>query len=348
VFYQLFSIPVPNILQKSFGIINEKYIPFVSLKHLRLFWFGIYSLTFMRFESLNSNARLIIENRNTAQSKISRLVKKEKLTHSFHSIIKNLKLVTKDSVVIIDFSTFCGFQILTLALQTTMGRAVPLFFDIIIYPIRDVTSQNIFIIETIKKFKEIIGVNPTFVLDRGFAIPTLIEHFVKNQIFFYVRSKKGKHIILTDKHGKEEKIPIFKTDKVDRTIKSYGYILRLIVSNKSKKHDEPWYIITNNFDLKRKKIVDIYYFRFEIEETFKDLKHLYELDKFLIKKILTFKVLLWFVILGLIMAYFIEIAKEKLKENCKQKLSFVRSWFEGIQRSLFVSLINSYRTRQFY
>lgn len=229
-----------------------------------------------------------------------------------------------------------------------MGRAVPLYFDIILYPIYDAISQNIFIINTIKKFKEIIGVNPTFVLDRGFAIPSLIEYFVKSQIFFYVRSKKGKHVILTDRYGKEEKLPIFKIDKPDTTIKSYGYILRLIVSNKSKKHDEPWYIITNNFDLKRKKIIDIYYFRFEIEETFKYIKHLYELNKFLIKKMLTFKVLLWFVILGLIMAYFIEIAKDKLKENCKQKLSYVRYWFEGIQRSLFVSLINSYRTRQFY
>jgi len=337
-----------NILQKSLQIIYEKFVPHVSLKHYKLFLFGISSLTLIRFQSLNGNARLIVENTNTAISKMKRLVKKEKLISSFSSIISNLHLVTKDSVVIIDFSTFCGFQVLTLGLQTKLGRAVPLYFDIILYPIYDETSQNIFILKTISAFKKILGFYPQFVLDRGFAIPVLIEYFVKNQIVFYVRSKQGKYVTITDKYGKETRLPIFKADKVDTTIKTYDYILRLIVSNKPKDKEEPWYIITNNFDLKRKKIIDIYYYRFEIEETFKDLKHLYDLDKFLIRKILTFKILLWFVILGLILAYFIELAKEKLKENSKQKLSFVRSWFEGIQRSLFVSILNVSHNRQFY
>lgn len=337
-----------NILQKSFAIINEKYTPYVSLRHLKLFWFGIYTLVFMRFESLNGNARTLIENKNTACSKIQRLVKKEKLIGSFSSIVSNLNLLTKDSIVIIDFSTFCGFQILTLALQTRLGRAIPLYFDIITYPIYDETSQNIFILKTIKKLHGILGFYPQFVMDRGFAIPALIEFFVKNNIFFYVRSKQGKYIILTDKKGCETRLPVSQVGQKDKTIKSYGYVLRLIISQKPKDKEEPWYIITNNFDLKRKRIIDVYYYRFEIEETFKDIKHIYDLDKFLIKKELTFKILLWFVILGLILAYFIETARVQLVENVHKKLSFVRDWFEGIQRSLFVSAINLTISRQFY
>lgn len=337
-----------NILQKSFQIIQEKFIPYVSLRHLKLFWFGIHALTFMRFESLNGNARLLIENRKTASSKIYRLTKKEKIIYSFSSIVSHLNLITRKNIVIIDFSTFCDFQVLTLALQTRLGRAIPLYFDLIQYPILDETSQNIFIINTIKKFKETVGFYPQFVLDRGFAVPSLIEFFVRNNIVFYVRSKQGKNIIIADKYGRETKLLANKINSFDIQMKAYGYVLRLVVSNKPKNKEEPWYIITNNFDLKRKEIIDIYYYRFEIEETFKDLKHLYDLDKFLIKKMLTFKTLLWFIILGLILAYFIKLAKEKLKENSKQKLSFVRNWFEGMHRTLFISTLNSSHNRQFY
>jgi hypothetical protein len=48
-------------------------------------------------------------------------------------------------------------SVLTLALQTREGRATALFFDILTYPIAEATSQNIFIEEKQRKFRNIVG-----------------------------------------------------------------------------------------------------------------------------------------------------------------------------------------------
>jgi hypothetical protein len=333
-----------TILSQVMKIINKEFIPNVPRKHFHQFVFGVKALTLSRFQSLNSNARIILENRSTAESKIYRLTKNEKILRSFYRILKHLDLIDEQSIVIIDFSTFCGFQVLTLALQTKEGRAIPLFFDVITYPIREATSQNLFIIETIKRFKEIIGFYPQFVLDRGFAIPSLVQFFIKNNIFFYVRSKMGKNVLIPDKEGKERSVPLSQIKPFDSNVLAYGFSLRLIISNKSKKSKEPWYIFTNNFDLKRKEIIEIYYYRFEIEETFKDLKYLFELNQLTIKKKLTFKILLWFFILAIWTIYLLKerlkYTLEQVKTNTHKKLSHIRYYFESIQRSIFNSAFN--------
>ena len=53
----------------------------------------------------------------------------------------------------------------------------------------------------------------------------------------------------------------------------------------------------------RTKIVRIYYRRFEIEETFKDMKHIFELRLTRLNKPLSLKLLLWFVSLGIALLY---------------------------------------------
>jgi Transposase DDE domain len=342
-----------NILSQTLEIISQEFIPYVSQKHLHLFKFGLQALALTRFQSLNSNARIAVANRHTAESKIYRLARKEAILKSFFNILSHLNLVNQNSVVIIDFSTFCGFQVLTLALQTRFGRAIPLFFDIITYPIENPTSQNLFIVETIKKFREIIGFYPRFVLDRGFAIPSLIDFFMKNQIIFYVRSKSGKHVIVPGRGKNREKIvPLSQIRIYDSNISAYGYLLRLIISPKPQKDEEPWYIFTNDFDLKRKEIIDVYYYRFEIEETFKDLKYVSNLKQFFIKKKLTFKIVLWFFILTVWLAHFLDEKFKnfinKTKTNAHKELSRFRYWFEAIQRSFCFSFLNfSYRRHVF-
>lgn len=84
--------------------------------------------------------------------------------------------------------------------------------------------------------------------------------------------------------------------KKDIRIRPYGYPLRLIVSppppeKKGKLLKERRYILTNDFEFSREEVLDIYRHRFEIGETFKDLKHVSKLRKFFIKKKLTFKIL---------------------------------------------------------
>jgi hypothetical protein len=53
----------------------------------------------------------------------------------------------------------------------------------------------------------------------------------------------------------------------------------------------------------RNKIVKIYYHRFEIEEAFKDMKHLFELKHAQFYKPQSLKMLLWLVMLGIAALY---------------------------------------------
>lgn len=330
-----------NILQESFTVVNRYFVSQVNVQQRKLFQFAAAAFILSpRFESLNSNARQVVENTNTASSKLFRLLRNDRLLASFPRIVKTCRLLSPESIVIIDFSTFCGFQVLTLALQTRAGRAIPLHVDCLTYPILSVGSQNIFIIETIRKFITLYGIKPRFVLDRGFAIPSLVKFFVDEHIVFYVRCKQAKSVTISDKHENDYTICANRLKHtVDTTVRAYENLtLRLVKSHfNPKKHKEPWYIITSDFETKRKDIIEIYYYRFEIEETFKDLKHLFGLKQFFIKRMRSFKVLLWCMILKMILAYLVQGKLQEISAHAKKQLSFVKQFSEAVQRTIIVS-----------
>lgn len=362
-----------DLVKNVIGVINQNFIPHVPLKHIHLFKFGLATISLPNFESLNSNARIWggVDNRSTAESKMYRLLKNETVRELFPRILKVLGWITPQSIVIIDFSTFTAgwshpeFQVLTFGLQTYLGRAIPLFFDIICYPILKEGSQNIFIINAIKKFKAIFGFYPQFILDRGFAIPSLIKFFISEGIIFYVRSKSGKVVkILSmreikDMEELDKLIPAGKIKEKDVMVKVYGHPMRLVISDKKTENKEPWYILTNDFTSPRKKVIETYYHRFEIEETFKDLKHLKNLEKTQIKSEKSFRTTLWFMILGCWLAYLVQISYQKttetlksfsnglyhaVKVNAHKTLSFFRSFFEAVQRCFY--FVHAYLTRK--
>lgn len=359
-----------NVLTRNIvNTINRYFISHVSLKHIHLFRFGLITISLPNFQSLNSNARIWggSDNRSTAESKMYRLLKNETIRNVFVTILKGLQLITPESIVNVDFSTFAGgwshpeFQVLTFGVQTYIGRAIPIFFDIIRYPIEYAGSQNIFIIEAIKKFKNIFDFYPVFVFDRGFAIPSLITFLVNEGIVFYVRSKSGKTVRIISMKSFKDMVEVDRLVKAhqikekDTTVKVYGKPMRLVISDKDGKDKEPWYILTSDFSSPRKKILETYYFRFEIEETFKDLKHLRNLEHIQVKTEKSFRTTLWFMILGCWLAYFIQIIQEKTKQtvttihqsiriNSHKTLSFFRTFFESIQRCFY--FIHAYLTRK--
>jgi large-conductance mechanosensitive channel len=323
-----------NSLEKTVSVIKSNILPYVIPKHKGLFEFGLQALSLRSFKTLNSNARKTIANRNTAQSKIYRLVKNPKLINNFHYILHNLTLVKKSSLVNIDFSTFCGFETLGFGVQTGYGRAIPVWADCITYPIEEATSQNIFIIDQIKEFGKTLGFYPRFVFDRGFMIPSLVEFMLKANIIFYIRIKAGKHVKLRkdDKKG----VPAEEVESNTKIIHAYKTKLRIIRSDKPANENQPWYILTNDFKTPRDKIIKIYYYRFEIEEVFKDMKHIFDMNKLWIKKKQTFRVLLWFVIIAFWIAYLTGIIKSYLqaKTHIKKRLSWVKLWFEDFEREI--------------
>lgn len=322
-----------NILLQTVNLFNNKVSPLIGKQHKRLFTFGFQALSLQDFVSLNSNARSIVGNRSTAESKIFRLVSKETIQEYFHRLASSLRLVRPTDTVNVDFSSFCGFEVLTFAKQTLLGRAIPLYFAPLTYPVYlSEKSQTLFTIREIKKFKEIFGFYPSFVFDRGFTLPLLVEFMANEKITFYLRMKKDKQAEYLGKTIPLRNLPWFENDC---RINVYGHNLRMVVSEK--KGQEPWYILTNDFTSSRDKIISRYYFRFEIEETFKDLKHVGRLKKFFIRKKLTFSILLWFLILSIWLSFLVagmhHFITRRVQTNMHKRISFIKQFFEAISQA---------------
>lgn len=331
-----------SIVGQTKKFVTTRILPIITPKQQKLFSFGIQALTLTPYDSLGSNARMIVENVATAASKIYRLVSNKTMVKNFHRLLPTVGLVTKSSVVNVDFSTFCGFETLAFGVQTRKGRALPVWLNCITYPIKSIGSQNIFVLEEIQAFGKALGFFPSFVFDRGFWIPCVMKFLLKNNIRFYLRIKQGQHLQWTNKKNKQTAKSIGTYTK-DAIITLFGYKVRLIVSPpppkqrnpKKKQNTERWYILTNDMQTPREDILLIYKTRFEIEETFKDYKHIQRLKVLRIKTKETFVMLLWFATLAFWLAFWIKgETTDTTTTRPKSKRSFFRIFWEDLQRSL--------------
>lgn len=341
-----------NILKESYEFLQSRLLPQVSKRHHKLFTFGFEALTIRPFVSLNGNARTTIAGRKTAESKIYRVVRQKNMLGYFPQFVSLFGLVTTSDVVNVDFSTFGGFNVLTFAKQTQLGRALPLYFATITYPIEQTGSQTIFIEKTIQQFVTLLGFTPHLVFDRGFESPYLVPFLTKQKIPFTIRFRKDKHVLYQLKDIPLKNLPWFEKDCVVEVYEDIS--LRVVVSEKmSERKDsdgnrEAWYLLTNDFSSDKETVVGRYYFRFEIEETFKDLKHINDLKTFYrIRKEQTFQILLWFCILSVWLSFLLSETKQYLIQRIKQKrrkmLAVTRFFSENIQLELF-----SFYKQQFF
>jgi len=322
-----------NILPQIQKKIQHQVLPLIPKKWHPMFLLGINALSFTPFMSLNGNARVARRNKRAAMKQMWRLSKHQGLQKRFASLLLKLFPIDNNSVISMDFSSFGKFQVLWLGKQTKSGRSIPLWFDIILYPIENPTSQNLFILDVLREFLAVVNCRPKLVCDRGFIGEFLIHSFLDLGLKFYVRMKAGKTWYTT-----QGKRVLNKQWLLDQTGQMYGEKLRVVRSSKTLKRKlkakECWYIITNDFQTTRGEIMDIYYYRFEIEETFKDLKHVLDMKPRWFQKIKTVKLLLWFQVLGIWLFFkgsrMITFILQRLKVHPKKKLSWVRQIFEKV------------------
>lgn len=300
----------------------------VPTKVWQLFTLGYWSLSCERVMSIRGNTRTIIEDAVEAKSKAYRLLANTHLRDMLPKLLPHTGLVTKDSVIAVDFSAFGHFQVLMFALQTRSGRAIPVYFQILTYPIQK-NSQNTFVIHAIEVFVSLIGFRPKLVFDRGFTCPSIIKHLARNKHVFYIRIKGGKHVTEGDKAACQARA----LDSDDVRVGAYGLRLRLVTSNDPKNGNEPWYLITNDLRSSRGTVVKRYYFRFEIEEFFKDAKWLQGLEHLRFQKIESITTFLWFVLLGWwCFVYIFPSLPVFSLYHAHDRISFVRTVFETMQR----------------
>jgi hypothetical protein len=340
-------MPSNNIVRDIRVLVQNKLAPSVPLRWARQFLFGLQAYGLKPFQSANSNARAVVSNPNTASTKCDRLLRNLKLAEHLGSVFDTLGLVRPGSFVNIDHSDMHGLTALVGALQTRNGRAIPCFVETTyaqhipahsdkprwqklraaMVLARKTQSFTGHTIDALQSFADRLGFWPKLVFDRGFGNESIVTHLAAEGCTFYIRLKAGRFVEFDG-----QRVEVKNLGRRDSTIQLFGLTLRVIRTPKSRRHPEPWYILTDDTTSSRTKIAKIYYYRFEIEETFKDVKHIFELKRTKLNQPNSLKILLWFVCLGIALLYLATKAtvhQEHYRHPKKQ-----RSWIRVAQEQL--------------
>ncbi len=349
-----------NIVRGIRTITQKQILPNVPKRWTAQFSFGLKAYGLKPFQSAASNGRSVVANAHTAATKTERLLANFKLAEHLGIVFDTLQLVKPSSFVNVDHSDMHGLLALVGALQTRKGRAIPAMVEATyastipaagskkstprLQRLRDAMmvsrlaqSFTGHVIDSLQDFHDRLGFWPRLVFDRGFGNESIITHLAAEGAVFYVRLKAGRFVEFDG-----QKTEVSRLKEKDTTVQLYGLTLRVIRSPKSRRAKEPWYILTNDFSSSRAKIVKIYYHRFEIEETFKDIKHIFEYKRTRLNNPNSLKVLLWFVSLGIAMLYLVTKptsqqcgfeSEHSCKFHPKKQTSWLRRAYELLQQA---------------
>lgn len=356
-----------SILRATTAIVKEQILPKIPKKWLTQVAFGTNALSLHPLTSCNSNARMTGIPRGTAETKMARLLGNKRLSKAIANIVAELGLVTEHSFVNVDHSDFSGLVALVFALQTRIGRALPIFLQTSYsgkLSARDDASKRTKklraayealtnnetkrTIISLRQLRKTLGFWPKLVFDRNFGSRDIIQLLAKEKATFYIRLKASRLVEIAsgDKNSNGKKICISTAKRTDEIVIIAGIELRVIRSPHPKKGTkssrtgnratEPWFILTNDLTSSRNKIVKIYYHRFEIEETFRDIKTILGLRRTKLNKPNSLAILLWFVSLGIILLYLAGLGvlgtrallQLLTKPHPKKKLSWYRILME--------------------
>lgn len=343
-------MPSAGIVRDVRALIQNKLLPSVSPRWVRQFSFGLQAYGLKPFQSANGNARTVVGNPNTASTKCDRLLRNLKLAGHLGSVFDTLSLVRPGDYVNVDHSDMNGLTALVGARQTRHGRAIPCFVETTyahgipadgsasstprwqtlraaMTSARKTQSFTGHTIDALRTFHDRLGFWPKLVFDRGFGNESIVTHLAAENCIFYVRVKAGRYIEFDGQRSELKNL-----GQKDGVIQLFGLTLRVIRTPKSRRHPEPWYILTNDTRSSRTKIARIYYHRFEIEETFKDVKHIFELKRTKLNQPNSLKVLLWFVSIGVALLYL--VTKTTIHQEHYRHPKKRRSWIRVAQEQL--------------
>jgi hypothetical protein len=343
-----------DIVRDSRALIQNKLLPSVPRKWLPQLGFGIQAYSLQTFQSATGNARRVVANPNTAARKSERLLANQRLAEQLGMVFDQLSLVRPSSYVNVDHSDMHGLTALVGAVQTRNGRAIPALVETTyalhipgsgsskstprterlradMQAARRSQSFTGHTVDTLQNLHDRLGFWPKgLVFDRGFGNESIVTHLAAEAATFYIRLKGGRYV---ECDGQRTEVKRLVTR--DTTIRLYGLRLRLVRSPKSRRAPEPWYILTNDMESSREKVVRIYYHRFEIEESFKDLKHIFEFRRVQLTRPNSLKVLLWLIFLGFAVLYVVtKPTKQTVRyRHPKKRISWLRQAMEQMYQA---------------
>lgn len=271
-------------------LIQSTLLPTVAAKWMTQVTFGLQAYALMPFASAAGNARSVVPNHNTASSKARRLLTNVRLAEHLGVVFDGFNLIRTGSFVNVDHSDMHGLLALVAAMQTRKGRALPCMVETTYSeklsardnaPPREKALRKAWtevrrwqcftghVIDSLQNFHDRLGFWPKLVFDRGFGNYSLVTHLAAEGCIFYIRLKEGRYVELDG-----QRLEVGHLKDKDAVVAVFGLKLRVVRSPKGRRAREPWYILTSDFVSSQSKIVRIYYHRFEIEETFKDAKHI--------------------------------------------------------------------------
>lgn len=328
--------------------IQKQLLLNVPKRWVKQFSFGLKAYSLKPFQSANGNGRSVVANPSTAATKTDRLLANINLAQSLGAIFNSLNLVRPSSFVNVDHSDMNRLMALVGAVQTRKGRALPCLVEAIHSDrlpaegsAKSTPRTNVLrraraearlwqsftghVIDSLQNFRDRLGFWPKLVFDRGFGNESLITHLAHEGAIFYIRLKAGRFVEFDGQMTEVKQL-----DDKDVVIELFGLKLRVIRSAKNRRAKEPWYILTNDFSSSHHKVVTIYYHRFEIEETFKDVKHIWELRRTRLNNPNSLKAVLWFISIGIALIY---LVTKPTKQHFKKQASWIRQGFEQLQQA---------------
>jgi hypothetical protein len=345
-------MPPNNIVRAIRTKTQNQLMPAVPKRWSHQFSFGLQAYGLRAFQSAAGNARMVGVKPRTAIRKSERLFRNQHLTDRLGVVFDSLRLVKPSSYVNVDHSDMNGLTALVGAVQTRNGRAIPCLVETTYSDrlpaattapkrkqslrrarteARKWQSFTGHYIDALQGLHDRLGFWPRLVFDRGFGNESLVTHLTAEGATFYVRLKAGRFVALG-----EERIETKALKDRDALVQLFGLSLRIVRSPKNRRAKEPWYILTNDFSSSYNKVVKIYYHRFEIEETFRDMKHIFELKRTRLNKPNSLKLLLWFVSLGIALLYL--TTKPVTASNPKKQTSWLRQAYEQLQQAFSLLL----------
>lgn len=343
-------MPSPHIVRDIRVLVQNRLLPAVTPYWREQLWFGLQAYGLRAFQSAAGNARQVVANAHTAARKTERLFQNQPLTTQLATVFDTLGLVRPGSYVNCDHSDMNGLTAFVGAIQTRHGRPLPCLVEATYSERLPATSEapprkqalrrawseerrcqsfTGHYIDALQDFADRLGFWPKLVFDRGFGNESLVTHLQAEGATFYIRLKAGRFVEFDGERSEVQ----YLTAK-DTAIRLYGLQLRVIRSPKSRRAKEPWYILTNDQSSSRTKIVKIYYHRFEIEETFRDVKHIFELKRTRLNKPNSLKLILWLVSLGIALLYMTTKPTKVQTRHThpKKQTSWLRQAYEQLQQ----------------